>query len=78
VRMRAAEFAPKVTVPVLVVVSPHDRAVRPFHSMRVFKALPGPKQLVEHRGGHSCFRDLDGPFVAQALADWFTGQLEAR
>jgi acylglycerol lipase len=71
--MRATEWARGVRVPTLVLTSQYDRVVRPTSIRKVYDALPGPKRLVEHRGGHSCFRDLDGPFVVEAMVRWFDG-----
>jgi len=67
----AAVWAERVTIPVLCIGSPFDRAVRPVHSKAVFSALKGPTESFEHKGGHSCFRDLDGPRVVAACAAWF-------
>ena len=69
--MRSTAWAADVRVPTLVLTSPYDRVVRPVSIRKVYDALPGPKKLVEHRGGHSCFRDLDGPFVTDAIVRWF-------
>jgi acylglycerol lipase len=69
--MRASDWAREVHQPVLVVTSPHDRVVKPRHIQDVYEALAGPKRIVEHRGGHSSFRDLDGRVVTDALARWF-------
>ena len=69
--LSGSEWAKTSTVPTLVVVTPHDKVVRPKHSMRVYDALPDPKALLEHQGGHSCFRDLDGRFVVDGIIAWF-------
>jgi hypothetical protein len=74
--MNAAEWARDVRAPVLVIGSPNDRAVRPAHTRAVYDALAGPKEFLEHKGGHSCFRDLDGPRLAAATAAWFDTHLE--
>lgn len=74
--MSGARLARDVTVPTLVVVSPQDRVVRPAHSQRVYDSLPDPKGLLEHRGGHSCFRDLDGRFVVDGVVAWFDRHLQ--
>ncbi|MEA3190055.1 MAG: hypothetical protein QOD77_637 [Thermoplasmata archaeon] len=74
--MSAAEWARDVRAPVLVFASPHDRAVRPAHTREVYDNLGGPKELLQHRGGHSCFRDLDGPLLADAALAWFDRHLE--
>ena len=73
--LSGSEWARQSQVPTLVVVSPFDRVVRPKHSMRVYEALPEPKALLEHRGGHSCFRDLDGRFVVDGIVAWFDRHL---
>ncbi len=73
--MAGAVWARGATAPTLVVVSPKDRIVRPRHSLRVYDALPEPKALLEHAGGHSCFRDLDGRFVADGIIAWFDRHL---
>jgi fermentation-respiration switch protein FrsA (DUF1100 family) len=69
--MKASAWARDVHQPVLVVTSRRDRVVKPRHIQDVYEALAGPKRIVEHRGGHSCFRDLDGRAVTDALARWF-------
>lgn len=69
--LSGSEWAKQAVVPTLVVVTPHDRVVRPKHSMRVYDALPEPKALLEHKGGHSCFRDVDGRFVVDGIIAWF-------
>lgn len=68
-------WAARAAAPTLVVVSRHDKVVRPKHSLRVYDALPDPKGLLEHEGGHSCFRDLDGRFVADGIIAWFDRHL---
>lgn len=73
--LSGAQWAARSTVPALVVVSPKDRVVRPRHSQRVYDALPDPKGLLEHKGGHSCFRDLDGRFVMDGVVAWFDRHL---
>lgn len=73
--LSGSEWAKQAHVPTLVVVSPFDRVVRPKHSMRVYDALPEPKALLEHKGGHSCFRDLDGRFVVDGIVAWFDRHL---
>ena len=75
VTMSAATWARSVAQPVLVIASPHDRAVKPAHLRKVHDALGGPKAWLEHRGGHSCFRDLDGPMLAQATIGWLDRHL---
>ncbi|MEK6975391.1 MAG: alpha/beta fold hydrolase [Candidatus Thermoplasmatota archaeon] len=73
--LSGSEWAKQAKVPTLVVVSPHDLVVRPRHSMRVYDALPEPKALLEHKGGHSCFRDLDGRFIVDGMVAWFDRHL---
>ncbi|HEX2065312.1 MAG TPA: hypothetical protein VHI93_00730, partial [Candidatus Thermoplasmatota archaeon] len=63
------------TQPVLVIASQADRAVKPAHTRKVYDALAGPKDLLLHWGGHSCFRDLDGPRLAKACLAWFDTHL---
>lgn len=75
VEMSAASWAREVQVPTLVIGSPHDRAVRPAHIRHVYEAIPATKQWLEHNGGHSCFRDLDGDVLAAATVDWFNHYL---
>ena len=65
-----ASAARRVTVPALVIGSPNDKVVKPGHTHRVFEALPGKATMLEHRGGHSCFGDLDGAMLADAIAAW--------
>lgn len=69
--MSAAAWAHDVKAPTLVLSSQYDRVVRPVSIRKVYDALPRPKRLVEHRGGHSCFRDLDGRFVVDTVVRWF-------
>lgn len=76
--LSGSQMARLSQVPTLVTVSPFDRVVRPRHSMRVYEALPEPKALLEHRGGHSCFRDLDGRFVVDGIVAWFDRHLGGR
>jgi alpha-beta hydrolase superfamily lysophospholipase len=69
--MSASAWAKGVRQPVLVIASPTDRAVKPAHTRKVYDALAGPKEMLLHKGGHSCFRDVDGPKLAQACVGWF-------
>ncbi|MEA3204324.1 MAG: hypothetical protein QOI63_2004, partial [Thermoplasmata archaeon] len=64
--MSASTWAKGVRQPVLVIASPTDRAVKPAHTRKVYDALAGPKEMLLHKGGHSCFRDVDGPKLAAA------------
>lgn len=73
--MSARAWAKEVRQPVLVVASPFDRALKPGGVRAVHDALAGPKAWLEHRGGHSCFRDVDGAMLAQATVGWFDGHL---
>lgn len=66
----ASAWARDVHVPVLCISSPHDRAVEPSHSEHVFANIAGPTTRLLHAGGHSCFRDLDGPVVTAGCIDW--------
>jgi alpha-beta hydrolase superfamily lysophospholipase len=75
--MSGSEWARGVRVPVLLVESPHDRVVHPLHSRSVYDALPGPKESFEHAGGHSCFRDLDGRKVTDAIVAFLDRTLGA-
>lgn len=74
--LSGAQLATQVTVPTLVTVSEKDRVVRPRHSQRVYDALPEPKALLEHQGGHSCFRDFDARFVLDGVTAWFDRTLQ--
>lgn len=65
--MSASTWAQGVTAPTLVVLSPHDKVVHPLHTRAVMNALAGPKEVFEHGGGHSCFRDLDGRAITAAM-----------
>lgn len=76
--MSGSGWARHAQVPTLVVVTPFDRVVKPSHSRKVFEALPSPKGLLEHKGGHSCFRDLDGRRVVDGIIDWFDQHLGHR
>lgn len=69
--MSTSTWARDVQVPVLVVTSRHDRVVKPTHIRTVYDAFAAPKQLFEHGGGHSCFRDLDGHRIVHEMAAWF-------
>lgn len=75
--MSAAQWARAVETPTLVVTSPHDRVVKPAHIRTVYDALAGRKQVFEHAGGHSCFRDLDGHRITQACIEWFDRHLSS-
>jgi hypothetical protein len=76
-RVSGSTWARAVEVPVLTVWSPLDKAVKPKHTMAVHEALAGPKETFEHKGGHSCFRDLDGRHVIAACAEFFHRHLGA-
>jgi alpha-beta hydrolase superfamily lysophospholipase len=73
--MSASSWARQVHQPVLLIASPTDKAVKPAHTRKVYDALAGTKELLLHKGGHSCFRDLDGPRLAQASIQWFRQHL---
>ncbi|MGB0653048.1 MAG: alpha/beta hydrolase [Thermoplasmatota archaeon] len=75
--MQASAWAKEVTQPVMVVASDQDKVVRKAHSLAVYDALAGPKRLTTHRGGHSCWGDLDGEHVVAATAAWFDEHLGA-
>lgn len=68
--MSATQWARDVRVPVLVVTSPHDRVVKPAHIRSVYEAFTGAahRELFEHGGGHSCFRDFEGHRIVDAMA----------
>lgn len=72
-RLRGTELARRVGVPALVVTSPNDRLVPERSTLRVKDALPGPVTHLRHGGGHACFRDLDAPRVAAAVASFVLG-----
>lgn len=72
---RASRFAPLVRQACLTLTSPHDHVVDPAHSKALHEALGGPKRWSEHKGGHSCFRDLDGQAVLHAAVAWFDRHL---
>jgi acylglycerol lipase len=69
--MSTTSWAKGVAAPTLVLSSPYDRVVKPANIRKVYDALPGKKRWVEHGGGHSCFRDLDGRAVTAAIVAWF-------
>ncbi len=73
--MSASTWARDVRQPVLVIGSPHDRAVRPVHTRAVFDAIAGTKEFLEHAGGHSCFRDVEGAKLTQACISWLDTHL---
>lgn len=73
--MDAADWAAKVKVPTLCIHSPNDRVVAPERSLRVFDALAGPAEHLVHKGGHSCFRDLDGDRVAEGTIEFLGRRL---
>lgn len=76
--MSASAWARDVRQPVLVIGSAKDKAVKPAHTRKVFDALAGPKEFLEHAGGHSCFRDVEGARLGDACIAWFARHLEAR
>lgn len=75
--MQAADWAAKVRVPVLAITSPHDKTVQPAHSEAVIAALAGPVEHCSHTGGHSCWRDRDGPAIQTAVIGFLRRHLEA-
>ena len=74
--VQSASWARQAKAPALVIVSEPDVVVRRGSTMKVHDALAGPKSLLEHRGGHACFRDLDGDAVDAAIVGWFQRHLE--
>lgn len=75
--MRASDAAPRVHVPSLVVWSALDKAVQPVHTMALASRLAGPVSFLEHKGGHSAFRDLDGDKVASGIVRWLDATVPA-
>ncbi|MGB1586300.1 MAG: alpha/beta hydrolase [Thermoplasmatota archaeon] len=73
--MQASDWATRVRVPVLAITSRHDKAVKPAHSEHVISQFPGPVQHVTHRGGHSCWRDLDGDLLTGAIVDFLRQEI---
>ncbi len=72
--MQASDWARRVKLPVLGIVSPHDKIVKPSHSDHVLDSLAGPVQRLHHEGGHSCWRDKDGDKIAQAILAFMEAQ----
>lgn len=52
-RYPTIEYLPRVRAPVLVVHSRADEIVPFHHAEQLFATAPGPKQLLEIRGGHN-------------------------
>ncbi len=70
-------WAAAVQTPTMVVLGPND-ALIPFRdSQRVARELPGQPPILEHRGGHSCFRDLDDEYLAHHVGMWLAEQVAA-
>lgn len=72
--MKASAWAAKVDVPALCIQSAEDQVVDPAHSEAVYTALAGDVDMLSHRGGHSCFRDLDSGRLLDGVADWLNTQ----
>lgn len=73
--MEASQWAEAVDAPVLAILGARDRIVDSGRSKRVFEAVQGPVQWLEHGGGHSCFRDVDAPLLVDACDEWFSRHL---
>lgn len=73
--MSASGWAKGVRQPVLVIASPADKAVKPAHTRKVYDGLAGPKEMLLHKGGHSCFRDIEGAWLGHRCAAWFREHL---
>ena len=74
--MRTTQWAAHLNVPVLGIQSDHDQVVRPDHTEEVFRSLPGPVERLRHRGGHSCFLDLDRDLVGDGVIRFLRAHLE--
>lgn len=68
-------WAGEVDLPALAVLGPHDGLIPYEDSLEVVRSLAGPVQTMQHRGGHACFRDLDGDAVGDAIAAWLQEQV---
>lgn len=72
----AAQCAPRVKVPVLVVVAEKDQMVVPEHSRAVYRALATDKRLVEVAGsGHSMAGDGRSAEVVKHVAAFLDDHL---
>ncbi len=76
-KMDPVAWAGKVTVPALAILGPNDALIPYEDSRQVVAGLQGDVESIEHRGGHSCFRDLDAGYLAGRVGDWFNGHMEA-
>ena len=68
---RAAEAAPSVSVPALMLLGEKDQIVPNPVARDVFSRLAGEKKVIEYEDGwHLVFRDLQAQQAWQDVADW--------
>ncbi len=72
--MRASDWAAKTKVPTLAIRSPWDATVKPAHTLDVIDAIPDV-HVMDHEGGHACFRDLDRGRVMESVAQFLGARL---
>lgn len=75
--MDSTQHAREVTQPTLVIVADYDRAVKREHSMRVYEALAGEKELATLPCGHSLWGDLESQRAIDLVEAWFERHLAA-
>lgn len=68
---RAAEAAPDVTAPALLLLGAKDQIVPVRAVRRVFETLPGERRVIEYEDGwHLIFRDLQARRVWEDVGAW--------
>ena len=71
---RAAEAAPAVHIPTLVLMGAHDEVLRPEAVERIARRIPGLTRYVLYpRGWHWLFRDRQSPRVWADVGDFALG-----
>ncbi len=72
--MDASDWARSTKVPTLAIRSAWDNTVQPAHTMDVVNAIPDV-QVLDHDGGHACFRDIDRGRVMETTAQFLGDHL---
>ncbi|HET9068050.1 MAG TPA: alpha/beta fold hydrolase [Amaricoccus sp.] len=67
---RAADAAPAVTLPTLVLMGTHDEVLRPARVRKVSDRIPDAHFILYPDGWHWLFRDLQAPRVWQDVGDF--------
>lgn len=75
---RAAEAAPSVDLPALLLLGDKDQIIPHAAVSRVFARLKGEKETIRYpEGWHLLFRDLQAERVWRDVADWIDARLAA-